>query len=234
MVVIVLPCKLLSKIGKCIFNVRRFGQVDEHDALIQKFKNLYSSLTMGGRFKEGERIKENGDGEKSYFSFVRKCFTLNMNTRTEKVLDCLLERYRKNHDTFDEAAIDSIIAEMKKQYTVGCIDRKDEIEHIHDEIDALAGFIKGYLLDVNQEPSEAGEEEPGAEEQKQEAGAGQDEQPGEAVFCSSCEVPKGLYRNKQKGPSWAEFFRGKQDNLVVVGEAFKQLPRNRVASLGSQ
>jgi hypothetical protein len=194
--IVILPCKLLSKIFKYWRGIHRFNDPNDFDdPIIQRFKNLYSSLSMAGEFTVYANVVEDGSGEKSYFSFIRKCFTLNMNTRTEEILDQLLETYRtyKNKSVKEErfeqkdeiftesAAFKEVIETIKADYIQGCTFNTKEIEEIHNEIDELGKFIKEYLQLA--------------------------EEPGAGIAVRQRIVIPHIY-SKLSRPSWAAFFRG--------------------------
>lgn len=159
---VVLACKAISK---AFIKPARFSNVDGNDPTIQGFKNLYSMLGAFGDFETGKEIPSDQlSGEKSTWSFVRKCLTFDIKTPTERLLDAELAAYKAaksdvkenffNKGT-DYKVADDVKDYYKKQNEMNCFSSADEIEKESKEVDRVKDFIHEYM--VNQTKKIPGE-----------------------------------------------------------------------------
>lgn len=65
------------------------------DPIVQKLRNLQSSLTMQGRFKPDVPLATDGTEKESIGSILRKSMTFNKSTPTEKIITTFFKKYRK-------------------------------------------------------------------------------------------------------------------------------------------
>lgn len=116
---------------------------------IQKFKNIYSSLTPAGQLPENKEILENQTGKKGALCFLRKTLTLNTSTITEYTLDKVLIAYRNsaNPSQFFEEELPNILDDVKEHYhIVSCLESNRHRLQRESQIDEIGQVIKNYLM----------------------------------------------------------------------------------------
>ncbi len=124
-----------------------FAPEETQDKTIQKFKNLYSSLTEKGEFEVDVPIKENASGEYSEEQLAKKRFS----TTTEKLLNEILKAYRdykkqnKSGDFLSSEEFSQTVQTIKESYQSGFMTTPAEVETIHNKIDQVAKFVKEYI-----------------------------------------------------------------------------------------
>jgi hypothetical protein len=142
-------------IGKKV-NGHRFDNSDNRLFAIRAFKNLYSALNPFGKFNEGKAILENQAGNKGPLTFIRKIFTINTSTATEKIMDALLMAYKKftadrpqeNPKTFFEGEeFNQVVSKVvEKSYTVNYLASQAYLEEKQEEVRKTGEFIREYVL----------------------------------------------------------------------------------------
>jgi hypothetical protein len=132
--------------------------IENQFAMLQAFRNIYSSLNAWGGFEPGAAVAQNADGQKNRWTFFRKAVTFNTNSSTERTLDKLLAAYKvfaaqdKSEGGYGQGfpaseAFDKVIDDVKEYYSNGCFDSAREIRQLHIDINNIAKFVKSYLQD---------------------------------------------------------------------------------------
>ena len=132
--------------------------IENQFAMLQGFKNIYSSLNAWGGLEPGAAVAQNADGQKNRWTFFRKSLTFNTNSPTERTLDKLLAAYKAfaledqseggyGKDFPASEAFNKVIDKVKEYYANGCFDSAREIKQLHIEIDNIAKFVRTYLQD---------------------------------------------------------------------------------------
>lgn len=151
---IVFICKSLSKTYKKFNELIRFPAPLQNDEYIKRFKNIYSSLDTFGKLSAGTKLPVNGTGEKSWSSFIRKCFTFNAKSVTERTLDEILVSYKKGDCNDEEKAAQffnnseqfkAAVLKVKNYYSNDCFVTDDDIKNTFHEIDDVADFVVNYM-----------------------------------------------------------------------------------------
>ncbi len=147
-------------ISKCCsperFPAQQNTGIPDQTNIERGLKNIFSSLNAFGRLSPGATVKTVGDGEENIGSFIRKCFTFNAKSVTEKTLDILLTHYRNYANrrdeetaagffTADQQAYNAAIEEAKNYYRSGCCETTEAAKEALQEIDNIAGFVQDYM-----------------------------------------------------------------------------------------
>jgi hypothetical protein len=119
--------------------------------IVQKLQNLYSSLDAFGRFKTspGSKVRSYQDGRKPISSTIRKVFTLDADTPTEKTLDAIVSAVKRDLPTdatfFESDAFNQVVQKVREEYSQDCFLSERDIKLACSEVDDVVNFIKQYM-----------------------------------------------------------------------------------------
>ena len=156
-------CSPLVALKKC-FEAPRFPErraegdlvIRDQNDVHQAFRDVYSSLTFYGKFNPDYAIVRNAEGNHGKWYGIRKVFTFNMDTITERTLNFMLGKYNEfearnpggmRGDFFTDGNMLRWRDEMKAYYrrTRSFMTTDAEQADLEREVDNITEFVKEYV-----------------------------------------------------------------------------------------